>query len=387
MATFLNAYPSVWLLNVQRQRWIRRWQAEGRLDPATATVLLGQHTELPYQPHWLIRLGLAALTLFCVSSATGLLALFWAYEEATTLFFIVYGVGLYIVLNRLIRSFRLYFSGVDNVLLYCVVGCFTPLLLDLHEGFGSTPWLLGLLALPLLIFLTVRHGEPVIAAGVFLTGVFILASWSLSFPLGKSLLPFILGVYSLLSLVGVSALRRNESYFYWETALETVRWVTAICLYASLHYGVVRTANGLIANLSPAPEIAFAGLFWVFTALIPLVYVWLGLRLRELAWLWLGGLCMVASLATWLYYYPWISYVEALALFGGIILAGVLWMIRWLQIPRGGWVYQPEENSEGSLLVDTAVASQLGGAGSGSPSSSASFGGGEFGGGGAGQGY
>lgn len=352
-----------------------------------ADMLKERFGELPYQTSWFMRLGLVALTLFCVSSATGLMALFWSYEEVTTLFFTVYGLVLYVILNRLIRSFRLYFSGVDNVLLYCILGCFAPLVLDLYEGLGDAPWLLGFLYLPLLIFLVLRYGEPVIAAGTFLTGVFILASWSLTFPLGKQLLPFILGGYSLLVMVGIHFLSRKESLFYWNKAIATVRWVSAICFYAALQYAVVRTANGLIAGLSPAPEIAFSGIFWGFTVLIPIAYIGLGLRVHSPTWLWLGSLCLMASLVTWLYYYPWLSYAGALAFFGGIVLGGSLWLVRWLQVPRAGWVYRSEESSEWNLILDTAVASQLGGVSNAAPSSSTSLGGGDFGGGGAGQGY
>lgn len=388
MATSLKAYPTNWLLNIERQRCIRRWQAESLLEPTVADMLKERFGELPYQTSWFMRLGLVALTLFCVSSATGLMALFWSYEEVTTLFFTVYGLVLYVILNRLIRSFRLYFSGVDNVLLYCILGCFAPLVLDLYEGLGDAPWLLGFLYLPLLIFLVLRYGEPVIAAGTFLTGMFILASWSLSFSLGKSLLPFVLGVYSLLSVVGMYILGKKESYFYWKTAIQTVRWVAAICLYVSLQYAVVEEVSILIADPSSIPMDAFfSGFFFGSTALIPFLYVWLGLRSRDVAWLWLGSLCLMASLVTWLYYYPWLSYAGALAFFGGIVLGGSLWLVRWLQVPRAGWVYRSEESSEWNLILDTAVASQLGGVSNAAPSSSTSLGGGDFGGGGAGQGY
>ncbi len=222
--------------------------------------------------------------------------------------------------------------------------------------------------------------------GTFLTGLYVIATMAMEFAWGKLLLPFIAMAYAGIVWYFVRRFMKKDDSFYWQTALEWVHIAALVVFYAAGNYYVVREGNAALNDLDPSPEVALAGLFWLLTFSVPILYLYAAIRWTSLTFVILSSVALVASLVTLHHYFPFIPGDWATALLG---LAGILaavGLMRYLKEVKKGFVYAPEKESELAILAGNIVATEVGSAATDSPQGP-KFGGGDFGGGGSGEGY
>ncbi len=384
----MKAYDETLLKNQWVQKLAGGWAQKKLITEAQHEAIDLTYAPLPYQPGWFLWIGLFVFTVFALSSALGLFALFTIDTSFAENFLgPIFGIAVFFFLNFLIKDRKLHFSGIDNAMLYAIALSIAPSLSNFIDHLGLAAWILGLMYLPLLLFLIYRYGEPLIAAGTLLTGLFVLATLAMNFSWGKLLLPFLAIMYAALIWYFVQRFLQRDRSFYWHTALRWVRIAAITVCYAAGNYFVVREDNAAINELTgPSPEVALSGIFWFLTFAIPLLYIYLAVRWRDQILLILGSGSMVASLVTLHHYYLFIPGDWASALLGlaGLVLAVVA--MRYLEKPKHRFVYAPEDGSEFATLAATIVATEVGHDASQSPSGP-QFGGGDFGGVGSGQSY
>lgn len=97
-------------------------------------------------------------------------------------------------------------------------------------------------------------------------------------------------------------LARRPGHFYYRTCLQTVKALALTTFYLGSNYLVVRQGNAAVGHLPFAPQIPFAPLFYAFTALIPLAYLYYGLRRHDRLVLVMGLLTVASSVFTLRYY-------------------------------------------------------------------------------------
>jgi uncharacterized membrane protein YgcG len=150
---------------------------------------------------------------------------------------------------------------------------------------------------------------------------------------------------------------------------------------------VVREANATLNNLpDPAPEIAFANVFWTFTFLTPLLYLYVGFRWKSLVLLVLSILGLLASLTTVRMYHS-VMPLEWVLVLGGIATISVsVFLIQYFKNPKHGFSYTPNATAEGQLHLQSVVLSQIT-SNIQSADHGVNLGGGDFGGGGAEEKY
>ncbi|TDB65123.1 hypothetical protein [Arundinibacter roseus] len=356
----MKAYNEQLLKNESIHRQVKDWSAKKLISEENAQTIRAAYPELPYRPHWFVWVGLFFFTWICISAGLLFLAPFISIPSAERFLPPIYGVVLYFTLNHLIKTRKLHFSGIDNVLQYACIGFFAPLLFDFIVPNFDQPWAIALLFLPLLLFFTYRYGEPLIALGTLLTILFIVASLAVESPLGKALLPFILMAIALLVAWALAKFRAQPKSFYWETALWVVQIAALSIVYLTGNYAVVREGNALLNDLpDPSPEIPYAGLFWLFTFLIPLVYLGIGIRKKQLMYLIISIFFAVGSILTWVQYHPVISGPWLSVLLGGVGMGLAFFLIKYLKTERNGFISTPEPISETALFVGNIVATQL----------------------------
>lgn len=161
-------------------------------------------------------------------------------------------------------------------------------------------------------------------------------------------------------------------------------------LYLSGNYLVVRQLSEILLNaeFSPGTDISFAYIFYAYTIAVPLVYIWLGLKSKELILIRTGIILEVAGVLSIRYYYSILPPETALIL-AGLVLSLTAWFtIRYLKVPRNGITLEdtPESRREEMEVLSSLVISQAT-SNLQSPDKPTQFGGGESGGGGAGGGY
>ncbi|WP_373511162.1 hypothetical protein, partial [Persicitalea sp.] len=375
------------LKNERVQQLARDWMQKKLIAEAQRKNIDQAYSPLPYRPNWFIWIGLFVFTTLGLSAATVIFFPVIDTHFAELFLGPLYGLGVFFFLNFLIKDRRLHFSGIDNAMLYAIMGSFAPVAFQITYTIYATPWLVGLAYMPLLLFLTYRYGEPLIAVGTFLTLLYVVATLAMEFAWGKLLLPFIAMAYAGIIWYLVRRFTRKEGSFYWRTALEWTHIAALIVFYTAGNYFVVREGNAALNDIpDPAPEVALAGLFWFLTFTIPLLYLYAAIRWTSLVFLILGSVALMASLVTLHYYFPFIPGDWATALLGLAGIIAAVWLMRYLKEVKKGFVYTPEKESELSTLAGNIVATEIASSTFESPQEP-KFGGGDFGGGGSGEGY
>lgn len=383
----MKEYNEVLLKNKWILDRIHDWAKKTLLSDSTKEALIKEYADVPYKPHWFVWIGLFIFTLICISSGGIVFLPFVDVPGSETFFPPLYGIVLFFFLNYLIKQRKLYFSGVDNALLYSILFAFLTPIFIILSNFDLAPWIYALCSLPVFFFLTYRYGEPVIALGLYLIGLFILASLAMYSSLGKLFLPFIAMGYAGVSGYFIYQFLRKDDSYYWEICLNWVQIASLVLFYLGGNYGVVREGNAALSSIEGnSIEIPFSFFFWFLTISIPALYIYLAFRLKDLKFLIIGCIALVASLATLQHYFGIIPVEWAITLLGIAGIGIAIGLMRYFSISRLGFAYAREKESGTGVFVGNIIAMQVSGSMPDQPQGT-EFGGGEFGGGGSGEAY
>lgn len=394
----LRAYPTAWALHEAVRTAATRWHRQHQLTGAQQAAIEAAYPLDFYRPGWLLRLVLFIFTCIGCATATGFVLLMMSgagiRDEGT---FISIGcflcaAGSLAALELAIKNARPYHAGYDNALLYAALLALLVLGADaLHHVFGGQDFYsiadprlrpLLLFGVALLAAATVRYADRGTAAAGFVAGLLLLANLALPLALGRALLPFLL----MLAAAGtgwlVRRLAQRPDYFYYRTCLQTVKALALATFYLGGNYLVVREGNAAVAHLPFAPQIPFAPLFYAFTALVPLAYLYYGLRRHDRLVLIMGLLAVVFSVFTLRYYRTLLPPAVAAALAGALLLAAAAAALRYLRTPRHGLTADADDEAAPLFNLESLVVAQYN-VPSQAPAAGFQFGGGDSGGGGA----
>ena len=263
----MKAYNETLLYNEYAQKMAKKWHEEGLLTSEQWSETQRLHAAVPYNPNPFIKIGLFVFAHICFLFGGSFVFLLVGTGAGFAITALLYAFVVTFLLIHFIRQKQLHFSGIDNALIYGVVGATMPLIFEIYEALRINElWVGVLFCLPVLVIVVYSFGEPLVALGTFLCGLFIVAALLMKHPLGKALLPFALMLYAGGFFMITEKLSQKPSTFYWKSALYWVNTASLVLFYLAGNYGIVREANAELNGLSsPSPEIAFAGLFWVFT--------------------------------------------------------------------------------------------------------------------------
>jgi hypothetical protein len=386
----MKAYNETLLRNEYALTLAKRLRNEGLLDENQYVEIQKHHADVPYSPNIFIKIllfGFGCIGFGFGSSLTAMAFLgesIWGFSIVSML----YGISALFGLFFFIKDRKFHFSGIDNALIYCILGSFLPILFQLYEiAKLQEIWIGALLFLPILLAACYSFGEPLVALGTFFNVLFIVASLLMKNPLGKALLPFALMLLSGVTYWTFRKFSQKTTSFYWQTALYWVSTAALAVFYAAGNYFVVREANAALNGLpNPAPEIAFAQIFWGLTFLIPALYLYGGFRWRDRTLLTLGLMALVCSILTVRYYHAVLP-VEWGLLLGGIATTLIAYgVIRQLKVPKYGFSAASDTSDNDVFRLETALLSHVT-KGIQSADHGVKLGGGDFGGGGAGEKY
>jgi len=375
-----KAYNEVWVKNAAIQAQAENWQQQGLLSDATLQKIKTTLPDESYQPMIWIKIGLFIFANIAFMFGSALIGLF-GFFEIWGIFGLLNSVGALVVLELIIKNRKLRHSGVDNALLYIALSGFTAFVFSFFE---TSPNVVLWIMLPVLACAVYRYADQLVALGLLLAVFYLLSTVLFESTLGKMLAPF-----AFMAVAGaVYALVRGKSeqfhFLYWANCYWIWEVSALILCYLSVNYAVVR--SGSEALLGSKGEIQFAALFWGFTFLIPLVYLYFSVRQKDRKLLIIGILSVIGAVITFLAYFPIVP-TELALLAGGLLLLGVsISLIRYLQIQRHGLTDQPDAAMPHWLKAQNLVLSQLAQQ-TLQQSPDLKMGDGDFGGGGAGDKY
>lgn len=312
-----------------------------------------------YTPNPFARLGLFLLTLLATACLLGLFSLGTLGSEwGMAVLFIVFGLLCYGALEFFIHVREMHEAGVDDALLWCAGG-----FIYIGIGIAAEPAIsdVGRSALVLLVAIVgvLRYAGPVtslVAYGALLSLLFYATGeWG---PVARALLPFLMLGVSAGSYILFTRMAEWHRLRHYRTCLIFLRVATLVSFYGAGNYFVVQKVNNAITG-SAAPA-SLDWLWWMLTAVIPVLYVIRGLRKKDRLFLWTGMILAAASIATFRYYYH-ILPAEIMMVLGGIVLiAGAYFLIRYLRVPRKDITSAPDDSPvadslpiEGLVLAET----------------------------------
>ncbi|MET7259534.1 hypothetical protein [Dyadobacter fermentans] len=378
-----KAYNQTWVENLYVHRQAAAWKSKNLLTSEQEEEVKAHFAEKFYRPGIFVKIGLFLFGVVACSFFVGFLSLF-IYDTSSEIGFstlsLICCACFVFVLENLIKTKNLFHSGVDNALLYAAI---TAAMVPVFLLFEHAPvWVYCLIALAIIVPATLRYADllgPVAIFGLIFT---IMAEWMMNFPLGKALLPF---AVMILSAMIYALARKNNDIYYYECR-QIFEILALVTFYLGGNYLVVRELNALIngLNVSVAPQIAFAPLFYLFTLIIPVCYVFWGLKKADRILFIIGLIAFAFSVYTYTHYFGILTASQELVLGGALMIATAIILIKYLHTAKYG--ISDEQNRKNSLenLQAIIAAQELGV----TPASQGlEFGGGTFGGGGAGEAY
>jgi hypothetical protein len=381
------AYNIQWLQDLMVIKEARRWAKAGMVPPEQWRTMVQGHSVGFYHPNIIIRLLLFMATLMALGGITGFLGLGLADvgEDALAVLVLLYGLVSFLVLERqFIWASKHYKSGVTEGVLYHAIG-FT---------IGGLAWLIDgnvpvtlLFATVVFAFSAIRFLDLVSTAGAIaaLAG-FVFDMLLDAGPVVRGLIPIaIMAVFAPLYF-WVVALKRKDEHWPWADVLTVAETLCLLLVYAAGNYLVVRELSVELMGLAleEGEDIPLAMVFYFLTAGIPLLYLWVGIRKKDLVMLRVSLVALAFAIFTFKYYYGFLRPEVALTIAGAALLAATGWLLYFLRTPRQGYTREPLLPEKwGNEQLQAFVVSQTLGGNKPAVDPPSAGGGGESGGGGA----
>lgn len=386
------AYNSNWLANLYVVKEAKRWYKENILSQREFEAISQAYPSEFYHPNIFIRILLFIATLVALGGITGLLGLMFvdAFEDAIEVLCLLYGLGSWIFLEVIfIRNGKHYKSGVTEALLYhsigWTIGGFAAVT-DFNEH------VLIVTCIVVFGFAAIRYADLISTTISF--GAFAYLIFYELYQAGgifTQIIPIVFIVVFTPVYFTVVNVRKKPQSELWDDCLVLLESVTLLLIYAAGNYFVVRELSEQMLNLyiEPGNDIPFAWLFYGLTALIPVIYLYCGLRFKNVILIRVSLAALALSVFTFKYYFS-IGHPEiTLTLAGAVLLVAALYFFRYLRTPRYGYTREnllkekwADSNPEALIISQTM--------GGNTPPTEAPpdlGGGGSFGGGGASNTY
>lgn len=352
------------------------------------------------------RIGLFIFTVFILGSAVGLFNLVLSsagMESHATFQCFFFGIIFYVLAEISIRKFNFFRAGIKGACIYASVYALCFGIASLINGNNyffnsedSSPLLVQVCIFPVILFAALRFSDMLLSFSALSCLLYINALAVLKMgTFGKLILPFECMAVSYLIYFIMGKIKNKEELHYWKSPMIIIETASLIAIYLSGNYMVVRKLSESLLNtvINPGEDIHLAVFFYAYTIIVPLVYVWIGLKRKNYTFLRCGVILEVAGILA-IKYYHHIMPAETAMMLGGIlmILLGYF-SIKYLKTPKHGVtfeIYKRNNEEEEALLNVVSIAASKVMADQHAPheQDGVKLGGGEgFGGGGAGADY
>ena len=380
------AYNNVWLNNLFIQQETDKACAGTTITGAESAAIKKAYPVGFYMPNIFVRAGLFILTLIIASFSLGLFSLIFisARLESFGALSVFFGLIAYGALEFMVSK-KHYKSGVDDALMWMTVSFIVGGLNGAtHVSEPGNAILIFIIAL----YLSIRFTNMLMAAAAFIALLAIVFfSYLRLGEIAKATMPFLLMIVCAIVYWLIKKQSVKAKWKLYANCLTLVSMVALICFYIAGNYFVIRETSIAMFNLDlkEGESIPFGWLFWIFTVMVPLLYIFRGIQKKDVVFLRTGLLLVAAIIFTVRYYYHIVSAEAAMAT-GGIIMIGIAYaLIKYLHAPKYGFtcLEQTDKMFIDKLQIESLVIAQTFSAASQPGTDDVQFGGGSGGGGGA----
>ena len=289
---------------------------------------------------------------------------------------------------------KIFRSGIDEALLYSALGfLFTALVQIFGDSFiGDNLGLFyTLITLPILAAAVIRYADTLTTLAMALC--FYASFFLLLLKLGeiaKMIMPFALMLLSAAIYFKANQYKQKHNLIYWKQCLIAFECLALLVFYISCNYFVIRESSieFFNLNLQEGEDIPLAIVFYILTALVPILYVYYGLKRKDKVLLWIGLALIAAAAFTFKYYFS-LGHPDVSLTLAGIAMIAIAYIsIKYLKTPQKGITFEKEIDEDNffktnieAIIIAQSFSQQ---ADSIQTESTTEFGDGEFGGAGSG---
>lgn len=364
---------------------IKRWVKLNWIDDKTFENINESLKPKYEQTNLFIEIGLFILTFVIISAGVGFAALLFSdLLDSKSVWFLSFLASmslLFILQKYLINEKQQFASGADEATLYASLLFFALSFFLLFENLFDEP-------LAVFIFHFFLFGMPAYiykdrlltaCASFSLDAIVFFAAYNLG-GFMTLFIPFLLmgvaaGSYKI-SSAKIDSSDDNATEQCWEV----VNWISMVVFYLGGNYLVIMELSKSL-DLADTFPLFINIIFMILTALIPLGYIFYGLKKKKLAMLNLGMAAVALSIMTLRYYHEILA-IEYELIIVGIAILGIAWLaVKYWEEDRMGITAKPDEDLDSELKIESLVLDET----FGKIDSTQSFSGdgGKFGGGGA----
>jgi hypothetical protein len=389
-----SAYNETGLYNLAVLKECKRWVKQHFIQEDQYQKIKEVYPSPFYHPNFLIRILLFVAALLALSGATGLfslfiLALFESSEVLISIACLFYGIVSFIFLEKLfIENNHHYKSGVNEALIYHACG-FTiggiMGIFDFNEHVGLFTFFI------VLTFAAVRYLDLVCTIGATLSfaGILFYEFYNIG-GIFQQIIPFVFILCFTPLYFYIKQLKKRNELKFWSTNLLIVEAMSLLFIYTAGNYLVVRELSIELMDmyLEEGADIPFAFLFYALTVLIPIGYLYFGIKNKDLVLLRVSLLVLAFSVFTFKYYFS-LGHPEITFTLAGIILLTIsILILNYLKSPKHGFTRENILTEKwGNMNAEAFIISQTMGGNQVTVKEEFKGGGGGFGGGGASGGY
>lgn len=383
------AYNSTTLDNLEIKEEAEKALRKNCIEVSTYKAIEAAHPVNFYTPNPVIKIGLFILTVVIVSFSLGLLTLMMLdalrNEDGFAGLCIFGGLVCYGALEIAIREKKLFRAGVDDALLWGAVSLIcSSMAIAGHVSATTVCFVVCFVTL----LATLRFADMVMAGVAYLAFLGFIFTVAIKLgPVAKTIVPFLIMVVSVTVYVAVKKISAYHFSRHYKHCLTVLSVLSLLTLYMAGNYFVVRELSDRMFDLQlqDGQSIPGALFFWIYTAVVPVIYLWLGIRKKDAVLLRTGMVLLAAIVFTVRYYHSVLPLETAMVLGGMVLTVGAWALIRYLKEPKHGFTYEePDDPSlADKLRLESLIIAQTYVPGAQPAGNDVQFGGGSGGGGGA----
>lgn len=388
-----SAYNETGLYNLAVLKECKRWVNQHFIEPDQYQKIKETYTSPFYHPNFIIRVLLFVATVLALSGVTGVLSLLALGIDEGDVFLsfacIFYGVGSFFFLEKIfIKNNHHYKSGVNEALIYhscgfTVGGIMGVFDFDAHVGLFA--------CLIILSFAAIRYLDLVctIAATLSFAGILFYEFYNIG-GIFQQIIPFVFIIFFTPIYFFIKRIKKKSELKFWSTNLLIVEALSLLFIYVAGNYLVVRELSIEMMDLylEEGADIPYAFIFYALTVLIPLAYLYFGIKNRDLVLIRVSLIVIAFSAFTFKYYYS-LGHPEITSTIAGLFLLAIsILLLNYLKTSKHGYTREnlltekwANMNAEAFIISQTMGGNQV------TVKEEFKGGGGGFGGGGASGSY
>jgi hypothetical protein len=387
-------YNKTWYTNLLLIEKVQQKADEGCISAEEVFNIKASYPIGFYTPGLIGRIGMFILTIFISIAASGLLSLMFASSGFIESYgwFLFLGILHYVLLEIMVGINFHFRSGVDDALLWTAFGSIAGCIFWALEKQQDVALYTAGFVFIFGCLITSRFNDRLIAGISYLAAyAFVYFAWQKVGSLGLLTMPFILMLFSAASYWYFKKRSANPGNYFYDKVFSALQMLSLLTFYLSGNFYAVKELNDLLQG-TESKTIPFAFVFWVWTILLPGVYIAFGIISKKHLLLRMGILLVVVAAFTFRNYHHLMPLENVLSLSGVGLLACCWWLHRFLRVPKYGFSLEEKPTSSEldfikieSLIIAGTESSLSSGLRPSTAASKTSFGGGSFGGGGAGS--